>query len=161
MASACTFPLCVSCEICGISALRSVFSAEANNGFNRLGPRALTFLHILFSLLPIMADNPPIDPAQPRAASPAEIRRTESASERTIDVEQPTSTAELKAEDIPPDGGYGWVCVACNFFINGHTWGINSTYGVFLGYYLSTDYFPNTSPSPMPSLVDCPYLRQL
>jgi MFS family permease len=92
-----------------------------------------------------MADNPPIDPAQPRAALSAEIRRTESASERTVDVEQPTTIAELKAEDLPPDGGYGWVCVACNFFINGHTWGINSTYGVFLGYYLSTDYFPNTS----------------
>jgi hypothetical protein len=26
----------------------------------------------------------------------------------------------------PPNGGYGWVCVACCFFINGHTWGINS-----------------------------------
>lgn len=29
-------------------------------------------------------------------------------------------------EDVPPDGGYGWVCTACNFFINGHTWGLNS-----------------------------------
>jgi hypothetical protein len=31
-----------------------------------------------------------------------------------------------KVEDVPPDGGYGWVCTACNFFINAHTWGINS-----------------------------------
>lgn len=23
-----------------------------------------------------------------------------------------------------PDGGYGWVCVACVFFINACTWGI-------------------------------------
>ncbi len=28
--------------------------------------------------------------------------------------------------DVPPNGGYGWVCVACVFCINAHTWGINS-----------------------------------
>jgi hypothetical protein len=28
--------------------------------------------------------------------------------------------------DEPPDGGYGWVCVACVFLINAHTWGVNS-----------------------------------
>ena len=34
-----------------------------------------------------------------------------------------------KACDEPPDGGYGWVCVACCFWINAHTWGINSVSG--------------------------------
>lgn len=35
--------------------------------------------------------------------------------------------AETKYEqDVVPDGGYGWVCVACVFWINAHTWGINS-----------------------------------
>ena len=29
-------------------------------------------------------------------------------------------------EDIPPDGGYGWICTLCVFLINAHTWGINS-----------------------------------
>lgn len=29
-------------------------------------------------------------------------------------------------EDIPPDGGYGWVCTVCVFLINAHTWGVNS-----------------------------------
>jgi len=24
----------------------------------------------------------------------------------------------------PPDGGYGWVCVASQFILNGFTWGI-------------------------------------
>ncbi|KAJ6171036.1 hypothetical protein N7470_000103 [Penicillium chermesinum] len=47
--------------------------------------------------------------------------------------------------DVPPDGGYGWVCVACIFWMNVHTWGINSSYGVFLSYYLSHNVFPNTS----------------
>ena len=95
-----------------------------------------------------MADSPPVDPSSPRAVSPNDIHRTETESdqsERTVDVEHPATVSDEKVEDLPPDGGYGWVCVACNFFINGHTWGINSTYGVFLGYYLSTDYFPNTS----------------
>ncbi|KAJ5671311.1 hypothetical protein N7507_000438 [Penicillium longicatenatum] len=43
------------------------------------------------------------------------------------------------------EGGYGWVCVACTFLINAHTWGINAAYGVFLSYYLSSDVFPGTS----------------
>ncbi|KAI5800068.1 major facilitator superfamily domain-containing protein [Geopyxis carbonaria] len=48
--------------------------------------------------------------------------------------------------DIPPDGGYGWVCVFALFFINSSTWGINSSYGVFLAHYLSTDAFPGATP---------------
>jgi hypothetical protein len=30
------------------------------------------------------------------------------------------------AQDEPPEGGYGWVCVAVCFMINAHTWGLNS-----------------------------------
>jgi hypothetical protein len=26
----------------------------------------------------------------------------------------------------PPNGGYGWVCVVTVWFINAHTWGLNS-----------------------------------
>lgn len=52
---------------------------------------------------------------------------------------------EKKEVDEPPDGGYGWVCVVCTFFINAHTWGINSSYGVFLAYYLANDYYPGAS----------------
>jgi hypothetical protein len=29
-------------------------------------------------------------------------------------------------EDVPPNGGFGWVCVVCLHLINGHTWGLNS-----------------------------------
>lgn len=38
--------------------------------------------------------------------------------------EQPI--CDTKPVDLPPDGGYGWVCVACCFLINAHTWGVNS-----------------------------------
>lgn len=50
------------------------------------------------------------------------------ASEKTVaaqDPEQPSQPHESNVAE-PPDGGYGWVCVACCFFINAHTWGINS-----------------------------------
>lgn len=46
----------------------------------------------------------------------------------------------------PPNGGYGWVCTACAATINAHTWGLNSSYGVFLAHYLATDAFPGATP---------------
>lgn len=51
---------------------------------------------------------------------------TEEAALETAAVDVPDKT-----EDVPPDGGYGWVCTACNFFINAHTWGINSVSSVY------------------------------
>jgi MFS family permease len=48
--------------------------------------------------------------------------------------------------DVPPNGGYGWVCVAAIATINAHTWGLNSAYAVFLAYYLSNNVFLNASP---------------
>ncbi|KAF2128860.1 putative MFS transporter [Dothidotthia symphoricarpi CBS 119687] len=44
-----------------------------------------------------------------------------------------------------PDGGYGWICTLCVALINAHTWGINSSYGVFLAHYLSTETFPGAT----------------
>jgi hypothetical protein len=38
---------------------------------------------------------------------------------------QPAPVAEIEnAPTPPPDGGYGWVCLACCFTINCFTWGI-------------------------------------
>ncbi|OAK98717.1 MFS general substrate transporter [Phaeosphaeriaceae sp. SRC1lsM3a] len=48
--------------------------------------------------------------------------------------------------DEPPNGGYGWVCVAACATINAHTWGLNSSYAVFLAYYLANNVFPGASP---------------
>lgn len=45
----------------------------------------------------------------------------------------------------PPNGGYGWVCAACVGVINAHTWGMNSSYGVFLAHYVANDVFPGSS----------------
>ncbi|KAG6005429.1 hypothetical protein E4U54_000343 [Claviceps lovelessii] len=45
----------------------------------------------------------------------------------------------------PPDGGYGWVCTACVSLVNAHTWGLNSSYGVFLAHYLAHHTFPGAT----------------
>ncbi|KAG0649572.1 putative transporter ESBP6, partial [Hyphodiscus hymeniophilus] len=66
-------------------------------------------------------------------------------SEKTLEVEGPDHNREDKQGDVPPDGGYGWVCTACCFLINAHTWGVNSSYGVFLAHYLSNDTFPGAT----------------
>lgn len=64
---------------------------------------------------------------------------------------QVSSTADEKNEGSvtegdnvpppPPNGGYGWVCAACVATVNAHTWGLNSSYGVFLAHYLANDTF--------------------
>lgn len=36
------------------------------------------------------------------------------------------NNAARRRSDVPPDGGYGWVCVAVCFMLNAHTWGMNS-----------------------------------
>ena len=43
------------------------------------------------------------------------------------------------AEHTPPDGGYGWVCVAACFTINCFTWG---TVSVSQGRLLEETFFP-------------------
>jgi MFS family permease len=45
--------------------------------------------------------------------------------------------------DRPPDGGYGWVCAVCVCVINIHTWGLSSSYGIFLAHYITNSSFPN------------------
>ncbi|KAL9600113.1 MAG: hypothetical protein Q9219_003369 [cf. Caloplaca sp. 3 TL-2023] len=67
--------------------------------------------------------------------------------EKTIANTDPQSThvKQDRAVESCPNGGYGWVCVACCFWVNAHTWGINSSYGVFLAFYLGNDYYPGAS----------------
>lgn len=48
----------------------------------------------------------------------------------SIDRDQPTPAHVKDREYVPPDGGYGWICVACVFLVNAHTWGLNFVSGL-------------------------------
>ncbi|KAF2823656.1 MFS general substrate transporter [Ophiobolus disseminans] len=56
-----------------------------------------------------------------------------------------SNTQDAAIEVAPPDGGYGWVCVAACFTINCHTWGAVSSYGIYLSHYLADNNFPEAS----------------
>ncbi|KAJ5171714.1 MFS general substrate transporter [Penicillium capsulatum] len=67
-----------------------------------------------------------------------------------INLTQPEQRENLQhnaiaVEDVPPNGGYGWVCTFCVFLIIVHTWGINSAWGVILAHFLSHSTFPDAS----------------
>lgn len=82
-----------------------------------------------------MADNTPIDIVRSRdydreLISQDPLNRRDHCQDQTeLDGQQDAAQEVLEDKyqrDVPPDGGYGWVCVACVFWINAHTWGINS-----------------------------------
>lgn len=72
----------------------------------------------------------------------------------------PVVVNAVNIQDVPPNGGYGWVCTVCVFLINANTWGINSVstvrpgntershlqaWGIFLAHYLQNSTFPGTT----------------
>lgn len=57
----------------------------------------------------------------------------------TEDVQSPADV------DKPPDGGYGWICIIACHLINGFTWGIVASFGVYLNYYLTNNIFPGAT----------------
>jgi hypothetical protein len=85
-----------------------------------------------------MADNTPIDIIRSRDYDHELVSQDLLYKEDQRQDERPTGQLEQQQNaapdvledkyqrDVPPDGGYGWVCVACVFWINAHTWGINS-----------------------------------
>ncbi|KAL3229724.1 putative transporter ESBP6 [Nakaseomyces bracarensis] len=54
-------------------------------------------------------------------------------------------TVQEDGLDLPPDGGYGWVCVLCVFLAMFSTWGCNAGFGIFLGFYFNNDTFPGAT----------------
>ncbi|GAB7341220.1 hypothetical protein MBLNU457_7504t1 [Dothideomycetes sp. NU457] len=63
----------------------------------------------------------------------------------TIEVPPPLQPPSSSTDSIP-DGGYGWICVLGVFILNGFTWGVAASYGVYLSHYLSSHTFPSASP---------------
>ncbi|KAK4242316.1 major facilitator superfamily domain-containing protein [Achaetomium macrosporum] len=50
--------------------------------------------------------------------------------------ESPSGETDSPGEGEFKEGGYGWVVVVSVSLVNAHTWGLNSSYAVFLAYYL-------------------------
>lgn len=74
-----------------------------------------------------MNDNEPIEVIRSHQDDEDSIHRSRRELETPqAQSEPPVDPDEKYNRDVPPDGGYGWVCVACVFWINAHTWGINS-----------------------------------
>lgn len=74
-----------------------------------------------------MADNAPVDVIQSHQDDDRDsVACSKHEDENPPQLQPQTDPDEKYKRDVPPDGGYGWVCVACVFWINAHTWGINS-----------------------------------
>lgn len=80
-------------------------------------------------------------PASPDGNVPLHHNQTEADNA----VASPTQQPKEPPIPPPPNGGYGWICTLCCALINAHTWGLNSSYGVFLAHYLATNTFPGAT----------------
>ena len=54
--------------------------------------------------------------SQPAISSNSELDQTDSVARANV----------VDQEDVPSNGGYGWVVYLCVFLTNAHTWGVNS-----------------------------------
>jgi hypothetical protein len=68
---------------------------------------------------------------------PHQLDRIDSSSQPESDIDPPQDATSV--EDVPPNGGYGWVCTACVFMLNAHSWGINSVSNASLPFCLDAD----------------------
>ncbi|KAK0729417.1 major facilitator superfamily domain-containing protein [Apiosordaria backusii] len=73
---------------------------------------------------------------------------------RMADVEEETRSgndevigeSDSSGEKEFKEGGYGWMVVFSVALVNAHTWGLNSSYAVFLAYYLRSGDIAGSSP---------------
>jgi hypothetical protein len=73
----------------------------------------------------------------------SEINGGPDSAESPVEPESGFNVATI--EDIPPDGGYGWICTVCVFMINANTWGVNACWAIFLDRYLTFDSYPGAT----------------
>lgn len=73
-------------------------------------------------------------------SSPSSPRNT---AQNTDEPSQPEVRTEATLTES--DGGYGWIVTSSVALINGHSWGINSVYSIFLAHFLANNTFPGTT----------------
>lgn len=54
-----------------------------------------------------------------------ELASSRSNAEFLLGHDRPGPAAAKDREYVPPNGGYGWICIVCVFMINAHTWGLH------------------------------------
>lgn len=87
----------------------------------------------------------PVEPLYSKAASLYGERAATRLTRNSTNLEKVFTNKDTGDLLLPPDGGYGWVCVACSFLIFFNTWGCNAGFGVFLSFYLNHDTYPGAS----------------
>lgn len=98
----------------------------------------------LRSRMPVHVHAPPAPTANTMVDENDSKTMPFSASDTGTDTDQ-APAPDLQSPAEPPNGGYGWLCTLCVALINAHTWGMNSSYGVFLAHYLSTETYPGAT----------------
>ncbi|CAH0045480.1 unnamed protein product [Clonostachys solani] len=83
----------------------------------------------------------PVIPESQQATNDPEAHRLPLTSEPIVEMSVASSSLDEVDDYLAPDGGYGWVIVACILGINVVTYGINTSYGVYIAYYLEHNYF--------------------
>ncbi|USW48183.1 Putative major facilitator superfamily, MFS transporter superfamily [Septoria linicola] len=89
-------------------------------------------------------ENPRVMTPSATTSSDGEQHKSEGEGRQATNYDGAVQEPQPRSDAVPPppNGGYGWVCTACCATINAHTWGLNSSYGVFLAHYLATNTFP-------------------
>uniref|UniRef100_A0A8H7NE26 Major facilitator superfamily (MFS) profile domain-containing protein n=1 Tax=Bionectria ochroleuca TaxID=29856 RepID=A0A8H7NE26_BIOOC len=83
----------------------------------------------------------PVTSESKQATSDPEAHRLPPTSDLMAETSVVSSSLDEVDNYLAPDGGYGWVIVACILGINIVTYGINTSYGVYIAYYLEHNYF--------------------
>lgn len=74
-----------------------------------------------------MTDNVPIDVIRLESPSQRPISPSYSKTRQVHQDHEQTQTSTPE-NDVPPDGGYGYICVLASFLINAHTWEAKITF---------------------------------
>ncbi|GAB1311157.1 Major facilitator superfamily domain-containing protein [Madurella fahalii] len=80
--------------------------------------------------------------ASPRDGTHPDLQgeKTSGSEDSPIETDGSAGEAEFK------EGGYGWVVVVSVALVNAHTWGLNSSYAIFLAHYLRSGTIIGSSP---------------
>ncbi|KAH6845181.1 major facilitator superfamily domain-containing protein [Chaetomium sp. MPI-CAGE-AT-0009] len=93
-----------------------------------------------------MATRATPEPAPPVSVNPKKDTTDPLSGEKSTGSDDSPVETDSSEEVEFKEGGYGWVVVFSVLLVNAHTWGLNSSYAVFLAYYLRSGTIDGASP---------------